>query len=207
MATLEKQAIRAKILIGSSLEIRTPDVVSFNVQRSRGQMAATFSASVKVPYDQITSATVYTESEIVIQAGRSTSFSNLDTIFTGIIYKAVINPVRTDASKLMLNLNGRDTLSVLEGQKINRRLTTTYKSESAVQERWGIVNNIVKQNTPTRQQFQQKAYTKNPMAVIDWKGTHHITTPDAYRLETNPNRKREAEIKGGLVAEKVVGEG
>jgi len=205
MATLEKQPIRAEISIGDRYTIRTPNVVSFNVTRARGQAAAQFSASIKVGYDDISSSSSLVNSNIIIKAGESVSFGSLPIVFTGLIYKCVINPIRTDASKVMLNVSGQDVLSILNGQKINRRLITR-RDGSIPPQRWGIVNNITKQHTPARQKFPDKVYSKNPVVVVDWKGNYTVTTPDAYRLDTNPVRKRTWEIKGGLVAEKIVGE-
>jgi hypothetical protein len=205
MVNLEKQPIRAEIEIEDQYTVRTPNIMSFNVTRTRGQAAAQFSASIKVDYDDVGSSSSVVNSRIIIKAGESTSFGSLTTIFTGIIYKCVINPIRTDASKVMLNLSGQDVLSILNGQKINRRLVTRRDGSSPPQ-RWGIVNNIVKQHTPARQKFADKIYSKNPVVVIDWQGSRHVTTPDAYRLDTNPIRKRSSEVKGGLVAEKVIEE-
>lgn len=205
MATLEKQPIRAEIEIGGSYTVRTPNVMSFNVTRSRGQAAAQFSASVKVDYDDISSSSSLVNSKIIIKAGEATSFGSLPTVFTGLIYKCVFNPIRTDVSKVMLNISGQDVLSILNGQKINRRLVTR-RDGSIPPQRWGIVNNITKQHTPARQKFADKVYSKKPTVVLDWQGSYNVSTPDAYRLDTNPIRKRAWEIKGGLVAERVAKE-
>lgn len=201
MANLEKQPIRAEIKIGDNYIIHTPNVVSFNVTRSRGQASAQFSASVKVDYDDISSSSSLVNAKISISAGESTYFGNMPTIFTGFVYKCVINPIRSDASKVMLNISGQDALSILNGQKINRRLITRRDGEIPPQ-RWGIVNSISKQHTPARQKFPDKVYSKKPVIVVDWKGNYTVTTPDAYRLDTNPVRKRAWEVKGGLIAEK-----
>jgi hypothetical protein len=205
MADLEKQPIRAEIRIGNSYTIRTPNVMSFNVTRTRGQASAQFSASVKVDYNDVSSSSSLVNSKIIIKAGHATGFGSLPTVFTGLVYKCVINPIRTDASKVMLNISGQDVLSILNGQKINRRLVTR-RDGSIPAQRWGIVNSISKQHTPTRQKFPDKVYSKNPVVVVDWQGTYNVTTPDAYRLDTNPIRKRSWEIKGGLVAERVAKE-
>jgi hypothetical protein len=202
MATLKKQPIRAEISIGKNYIIRTPNVMSFNVTRARGQASAQFSASVKVGYDDIRSSSALINSNIIIKAGEATSFGSLPTVFTGLIYKCVINPIRTDASMVMLNISGQDVLSILNGQKINRRLVTR-RDGSIPAQRWGIVNSIAKQHTPTRQKFPDKVYSKDPVVVVDWQGTYNVATPDAYRLDTNPIRKRAWEVKGGLVAERV----
>ena len=205
MATLEKQPIRAEITIGDSYTIRTPNVMSFNVTRSRGQASAQFSASVKIDYDDISSSSSLINSKIIIKAGESTNFGSLPIVFTGLVYKCVINPIRTDASKVMLNITGQDVLSILNGQKVNRRLVTR-RDGSIPPQRWGIVNSIAKQHTPARQKFPDKVYSKNPVVVVDWQGNYNVSTPDAYRLDTNPVRKRSWEVKGGLVAERIASE-
>jgi hypothetical protein len=94
MATLEKQPIRAEISIGDNYIIRTPNVMSFNITRTRGQASAQFSTSVKVGYDDISSSSSLINSNIVIKAGEAVSFGSLPTVFTGLIYKCVINPIR-----------------------------------------------------------------------------------------------------------------
>lgn len=205
MATLEKQPIRAEINIGDKYIVRTPNVMSFNVTRTRGQASAQFSASVKVSYADISSSSSLVNSTVIIKAGEATSFGSLPTVFTGIVYKCIINPIRTDVSMVMLNITGQDVLSILNGQKINRRLVTR-RDGSLPPQRWGIVNNITKQHTPSRQKFPDKVYSKNPMVVVDWQGNYSVSTPDAYKLDTNPIRKRSWEVKGGLVAERVAKE-
>jgi hypothetical protein len=107
MATIEKQKVRAKIKFGN-ITVETPDVVSFGVNRSRNQMSATFSASVKIGYDEIGSSIEVLAETIVIEAGLK---NNLNTVFTGQIEKCIVNPVRTDASKVILNLSGRDVIA------------------------------------------------------------------------------------------------
>lgn len=193
MASLDKQPIRAQIRIGSSLVVETPNVVSFSVSRSRGQMSATFQASIKIPY---TSSTDILADKVVIRAGQGKSASSMPIVFTGKVFKAVINPVRTDASVVMLNLSGKDVLSILEGQKINRRLKT-YRDGSSPPARWGMINNIVKRNTPAVQQFPVKMHKKE-VGVRDWQGNHIVMTPEAFDLHPNPNRKQAVYVRGNL---------
>ena len=200
MATLDKQPIRAVIEIGNNITVQTPDITSFRVTRSRGQSSATFSASVKLPNDEVRNVANFADSKLVIKAGASRTFFGLNTIFTGIIYKCIVNPIRTDASKVMLNLTGKDTLSILEGQKINRRLVTR-RDGTVPPQRWGIVSNIVKQHTPVRQRFPVKVYQPDPTVVIDWEGDYNVFTPDAFRLDSNPVRKRDNIVRGLLTAE------
>lgn len=202
MVDLEKRPVRAEIEIseGRGWSVETPNVISFNVRRARGQMSATFSAAIKVPYTEMGAS--LTGDKIVIRAGHKGS---LKTVFTGYIQKCVFTPIRTDASKVMVNISGSDIMYVLQGQKINRRLTTTRKGENPPG-RWGVVNSIVKQHTPIRQRFPQKVYSKERQVVIDWQGDHQIVTPNAYRIESDPNRQRLYQVKGGLSAEQVLEE-
>ena len=156
MATIERQKVRARIELGSII-VETPNVVSFSVTRARNQMTANFSASIRIDYNEIDSATELVAESIVIKAGLQYS---LKTVFTGKVEKCVVNPIRTDASKVMLNLSGRDVLSILEGQNINRRLKT-YRDGGSPPERWGVVTGVIKHNTPTIQKFKEKVYKFN----------------------------------------------
>lgn len=173
MAELTKQKIRAEILFGG-MTIETPNVMSFNVRRARGQMCATFSASVKVS-SSIT-ATDIDASEIIIKAG---SEGNLKTIFTGKIFKCTATPIRTDASKIMLNLSGKDVLHRLEGQKINRRVTT-YRDGTTPPQRWGVVTSVTRENTPIKQKFKTKVASHEPVARTGWEIEDVIITPPPY---------------------------
>jgi hypothetical protein len=178
MATLDKQVVRAEIEMGV-YTIRTPDILSFSVNRARGQMYATFNASVKVPYTMIDSGN-FVVREIKIRAGAGYS---LNTIFTGKIYKCIINPIRTDASKVMLNISGKDILGTIEGQKINRRLKT-YKYGDNPIERWGIVNNVVKHNTPAIQKFKNKVFSPYPIGITGLKGSSLVETPSSFQYSS-----------------------
>jgi len=197
MATLERQAIRAVIDIGGKVIIETPDVVSFNVSKRRGQMAATFSASLKVPYDFLASAKDVLVDKITIRAGEKGA---LKTIFTGAIYQAVINPIRTDASKVMLNISGSDVLAILEGQHVNRRVKT-WGEDGGPPERWGIVNNIVKEHSPMVKKFPIKMYTPSNVAVYELKNRQIVTTPDAFANKTGVTRTGVRILSGGITAE------
>lgn len=200
MATLERQAVRAEVNIGDKIIIETPDVISFNVSKRRGQMAATFSASLKVPYDFMISSKEVLVDKITISAGVK---DRLKTIFTGAIYQAVINPIRTDASKVMLNISGSDVLSILEGQHVNRRVKT-WKDGDTPPERWGIINNIVKEHTPLSKRFPIKLYTPLDVAVYELKNIHIIRTPDAFKTGNDVVRTGNREVRGGIEVDIVV---
>lgn len=203
MPTVEKQAIRSEVLLGDGIIIRTPNVLSFNIRKARGQMAATFSASLRVPYDEFGSSTYLLADRIVIKAGTGSSFDNLPVLFTGKVYKCVINPVRTDASKVVLNLSGKDIMAVMEGQKVNRRVKT-YRDGDSPPERWGIINNVIKHNTPRRKSFPQKIYTKDKIGVYNMEKRGVIQTPDAYKMENVPIRTRLDKIFGTMSVEKQI---
>jgi hypothetical protein len=113
--TLEK--IRASIQVGDKTFV-TPDIKSFNVQRSRSSLAATFSASIEVPITQKFS----TGSQIVIKAG--TEQDNLPTIFTGTVTSVTVNPAFERAASYTITLSGADRFRDLEGKNISRRQRT-----------------------------------------------------------------------------------
>lgn len=198
--TLNNQPVRAEISIGDLGTIKTPDVLSFSVRRARSQMCATFQASIKVDADELKSSIDVLDSGVVIKAGLK---GNLKTIFTGKIYSCIINPVKTDASKVMLNLSGKDVLSRLEGQKINRRVTT-YRDGSNPPERIGYITSILRKNTAIRQDFPTKMYDADPQSLVgDLPPDRLIRVIDAYieskLLDRSVPTKYPGEIKAKIV--------
>jgi len=189
MATIERQKVRARIELGSII-VETPNVVSFSVTRARNQMTANFSASIRIDYNEIDSATELVAESIVIKAGLQYS---LKTVFTGKVEKCVVNPIRTDASKVMLNLSGRDVLSILEGQNINRRLKT-YRDGGSPPERWGVVTGVIKHNTPTIQKFKEKVYNEKPKVTNRKPEFPLYVTPDAVDV----NKLLPNKVYGGI---------
>ena len=179
MATIRGQRIRAKITIdGLASSVETPNVVSFNVSRSRGQMSATFSASIKVSHSDIDNLVNTT---ILIEAG-TLDGGGLRPIFTGTIERIVVNPVRTDASKVMLNLSGRDVLSILEGQKVNRRVTT-YRNGDNPPERWGAVTEVLRHNTARLERLPVKVNNNTEKAVQELPQNTLDQTPKLFGLK------------------------
>ena len=181
MATLERQPIRAEITIGESfggIVVRTPNIESFSVHRGRGEPAANFSAAVKIHYTDADRLKRFIRTKIIIKAGVGTGFGSLPVIFTGVILRCVFNPIRTDASMLMLNISGKDILYVLEGQKVNRRMKT-YRDGTVPPEKWGVVNAIVKQNTPARVRFPLKVFTGRS-AVVGLKYAYNVVTKSPF---------------------------
>jgi len=158
--------------------VETPNVVSFNVSRSRGQMSATFSASIKVPHDDIDNLV---NSTILIEAG-TLDGGGIRPIFTGTIERIVVNPVRTDASKIMLNLSGRDVLYVLEGQKVNRRVTT-YRNGDNPPERWGAVTEVLRHNTGRLERLPIKVNSNTAKAVQNLPQNTLDQTPNLFQIK------------------------
>lgn len=175
MATIQGQKVRAKVTIGGGTIVVTPNVVSFNVRRARNQMAATFSASLKIPHTTANDI----GADIIIEAGLK---GRLNKIFTGTIEKSTINPIRTDASMVMLNISGRDVLGILEGQKINRRVKT-YRDGSEPPERWGVINSVIKHNTSKMEKFPVNIIDHKPKAVQTLPVLPLETTPPAYDVD------------------------
>lgn len=156
MAGYTVQKVRAKVTVGS-LVVRTPDVISFNVTRSRGQMSATCSASLKVDH---TVSSSQIGNIISIEAGAD---GRLLRIFTGIVYRCTINPARTDASKVILNISAKDMLSVMEGQRITRRV----KDSGLAPERWAAVTSILRRDFTQIMKVPDKLITNKPVGVTE----------------------------------------
>ena len=190
--TMVNQPVRATISFGG-LIVNTPNVVSFNVRRARGQMCATFTASIRVSSSYLASSRDVVNASIVIKAGFKGSER---TIFTGKIFKATINPIRTDASKVMLSLSGKDVLHIMEGQKINRRIKT-YRDGEKPPERWGLINSITKENTAMKASFPVKLTSRRPKAVkaIGLPGVIYTAAAFGDKIDT-----REGEPIGSITA-------
>jgi len=117
--------VRAIVDIGNgNLTAGTPPldytnhILSFNVDRARGQVSS-FSASLKVIRDDITGG-LLDNASVVIYAGTETTYVS-NKIFTGVIKTATISPNRDDPEYVILNISGNDILSRLNGKKYTRR--------------------------------------------------------------------------------------
>jgi len=178
MAQYTLQEIRAKITIGDVI-IETPDVISFNVTRSRNTPTATFSASVKVPHDLVVESSQILNSNIIIEAGIKDS---LKPVFTGIVYKCTVNPIRVDASKVILNLSGKDVLSLLDNQNVNRRVKT-YRDGDRPPERWAAVTGVLKRDVPQAMKF--------PVAIVNnkLKASDKLPNVPYYSLSDELDKK------------------
>lgn len=106
--------IRARIVCKETeLEIVTPYIQSFSVNKSRGS-ASNFNASLKVLGENLSFVT----GEVAIYAGTQ---DNMPLIFTGFIKKVVPSPVWDDPAYLMLNISGTDVLYRLDNKRFTRR--------------------------------------------------------------------------------------
>ena len=117
---IENIPIRATINFESGLSISTPYILSFNVNKNRGQ-PGTFSASIKVSVSDIENM----QGKLNITAGRK---DNENKIFTGYIKNVVPSPCWDDPAFFIVNLSGVDELFKLENRKITRRQILTDKS-------------------------------------------------------------------------------
>ena len=115
---LEMIPVRATVTIGS-LAIQTPYVLSFNVNRTRGQIS-TCSASIKV--DNSEAANTMVGGRITITAGRKDAEKD---VFSGIVRSANVTPCRDDPMYVILSVSGNDILSELQGKKYTRRCRST----------------------------------------------------------------------------------
>jgi hypothetical protein len=113
--------IRARIVVGDSLSVETPYILSFNVTKARGQLSS-FSASIKISHQTVSGA--ITGAGVVIYAGQGSSGLS-KKIYTGIIKSANITPCRDDPLYVIMNLTGTDVLSQLQGKKFTRRCRST----------------------------------------------------------------------------------
>lgn len=161
-------------------------------------MSSTFTASLKIEQGKfsISSLGSLKNASVEILAGQKGS---LKTIFTGRVYKATLNPIRTDASKVMLNVSGKDVLSVMEGQKVNRRVRA-YRDGSKPPERWGMVTNLKKDNSPTRASIPAKVYDKKPQGIVN------IDLPDIIDILSAYNaipERTEAAARSAITGETI----
>ena len=165
MVTFDRVKIRATIDVGGTT-ISTPDILSFSVTRARGQMCATFQASVKVRGE----ANFSSGGEIVISA-------NGGKIFTGYVRRMSITPSRTDSSYMIVNMSGRDVLSVFEGATFSRRVDATKMA------RFGVISSVVQRNESYKERFPAKVwdneerFTSHP--IMDGEGQLTAVNPVA----------------------------
>jgi len=109
---IENIKIRARV-VGAGVDVSTPYIMSFNVNRQRGQLSS-FNAQVKVNQDTV----IQTGGTVKIYAGIE---GDMPLIFTGIAKKATISPCWDDPSYVIINMSGVDILFKLEHKKFTRR--------------------------------------------------------------------------------------
>jgi hypothetical protein len=91
----------------------------------------------------------------------------------------------------MLNISGKDEMFIMEGQKINRRLTT-YRDGSTPPERWGVINSISKQNTPIRKRLPLKIFQPRT-GLIGLMPSYYVPVGSAF-----PERKEGGIFRGDM---------
>jgi len=186
-ATFREEHVRAHITLGG-ISVYTPNVLSFSVNRSRKQMCATFSASLKINY---TDLSVITGSRVVIRAGTD---RGMDTIFTGYVEKASISPIRTDASKVNLSISGRDVFARLDGKTVTRRAADTSLPLFAV------VSSVTRRSKHPVERFKTRVYSSERHTIIG-------LPDDLSVVKTAPlqglNREMSNRIIGGLEISKM----
>lgn len=172
MVSFNQVRIRATIDVGGTI-ISTPDILSFSVTRARGQMCATFQASVRI----LGSVSFGTGGKIVISA-------NGGKIFTGYVKKITISPSRTDSSYVIVNMSGRDVLSVLEGVTFSRRVSATKMA------RFGVITSIVQRNESYKERFPARVWSNEEKLtsyqIMDGEGQLTAANPVALPSITGP---------------------
>lgn len=119
--SIQQIKVRARITIGNSLTAETPFILSFNVNKVRGQLS-TFDASLKIPGTNITRS--ISGDNVKIYAGTEGSYNN-NIIFSGIVKSIKITPCWDDPLYVYMNISGEDVLSTLRGKKYTRRSTAS----------------------------------------------------------------------------------
>lgn len=149
---IDRVKIRAEVLF-NGISVVTPNILSFSVRRSRGQPSASFSASVKVPHDELNNTNAGQNANVVIKAGEG---SPDKTIFTGYVYRMSINPSRTDSSYAIVNISGKDVMSIMEGQNITRRVSAQQLAK------WGSITGIIAKRDKFKERFPIKIRNAEP---------------------------------------------
>lgn len=124
--TLSIERVRAKITVGSYYYVTTGlddqsagDVLSFNINRSRGQPIATLSCQLAVWIDNSGALESFETAEnnmgerIIVEAGAlpadaNDNFDNLPRLFTGYVTNVRESPHWSDARKYILDISAED---------------------------------------------------------------------------------------------------
>jgi len=120
MATITREKIRATITF-AGIEVVTPYIKSFSVNRQRGQNSANFSATVEVPGASFCDegAPDALAENIVITAGVE---GEEKKIFTGEIRQVTIEPSWDKPEYFILQMSGNDIMIHLENRSFSRRI-------------------------------------------------------------------------------------
>jgi len=150
--SIKRVKIRARITFGAIVVV-TPNILSFNVRRSRGQASASFSASLKVTHDELSSINTGLSANIKIEAGENDPDK---VIFTGYVYKVTINPSRSDSSYAIINISGKDIMSVMEGQTVTRRTPARQLAK------WGAITSLLRKRDKFKERFPLQIRDSKP---------------------------------------------
>lgn len=195
--------VRAAIRMGgeNGFRLETPYVKSFNVKRARGQMSASFSASLKVRTDQLDKlktdmlgnkfeiwagninndearvqeerlSELFTKnSSYLIESIEGGYMSGMRKIFTGYVLRINFSPCREDAEFIFMNVSGQDVFYSLEHKKFTRR------ARPSSLEMWGAITSVVRQTANFDVQFPEKVTSS----------TSKLTThaPDFFKRSTD----------------------
>lgn len=117
MANITLEKIRATISF-SGITVETPHIKSFSVNRQRGQLSASFSATLEIPVEDLFNASPLA-SDITIEAGAD---GTLNRIFTGEIRQLSIEPSWDKPEYQIVQISGNDIFIRMEGRTFSRRV-------------------------------------------------------------------------------------
>jgi hypothetical protein len=106
-----------------------------------------------VPHGELNSTNVGRNTNVIIKAGEG---SPDKTIFTGYVYRMSINPSRTDSSYAIVNISGKDVMSVMEGQNITRRVPAQQLAK------WGSITGVISKRDKFKERFPLKIRNAEP---------------------------------------------
>jgi len=221
---LHEIKVRSAVRMGGEdgLYLETPYVKSFNINRKRGELSASFSASLKIKNSQISAsdrvnmignlfeiwAGTITKNEAVTQAQLlpdtfntpgSRYLMNLDGIsgvrkvFTGYVLKMGFNPCREDAEFMFLNVSGSDAFYFLKDKKFTRR------AKASKLEIWGVITSVVHSNANYDDKFPAKLDTKEGKLLVTDGPDFNAPTVKARPLD--PAKTTYPESAGYLTGE------
>lgn len=117
-APIEREEVRAEVSLGDTLLAKTPYVLSFSINQSRGQLSTTCSVTLEMQ----AGTSFFPGAQLIIKAGTRL---NVRTKFTGTIDSTTSQPAFGKAGFFTVTLNGRGVLSNLENKKFSRRLAAS----------------------------------------------------------------------------------